>query len=176
MAAVTAGVIIAAAGLAMSMYGQYKSYKAQKKAAKAQKRERDLRFRRERREQIRRAQIAQAQIENTGAQVGGGVGNVAGGARSVQSQAGANIGFAGGVNAYQNMYARQMGKAQDYQMVAEVGNQIFGIGTMVAGGGQQSNPFGNIVKSGQTGQTMNMSSTAASFYGYQGQGYSGAFS
>ena len=140
MAAVTAAVVVMAAGLAISAYGQYKQYQAQKKQQKAAKKERNLRHRKAQREAIRRGMIAQAQIENTGAQVGGGVGNVSGGARSAQSQAGANVGFIGAVGHFQDQQAKFAGQAAKFGMVSQFGSTLTSIGSMGLGGGSSPQP------------------------------------
>ena len=127
--AALSSIIIAGVGLAVAGFGQYKQMKAQKKAAKEQKAQAQASNRRQRRQAIREAAIRKGQIENAGAQIGGGVSNVAAGLGSTSSQLGGQLGFNASIEQSSMREARQMQKAANFKAIGGIGSTIFSFGS-----------------------------------------------
>lgn len=132
----TAAAIVAAVAVGGAAVENRKSRKEQRKARKIQSKQENLKVTRAAAEQVRQAQIARAQIIQAGENQGVGTSSaVAGGAGSVQSQAGGNLAFTQQLFSLQQQANRRLlaadkyaGNAATYGAISNIAGSFIGTG------------------------------------------------
>lgn len=118
-----------AIGAVASVVGTIGSLNAQRKAARAQERQEQLASRRSRRAAIREMQIRRAQLLATGQGLGAqGSSAVAGGAGSLGSQLGAELGFSSSMSALSGIITRQTQRAANFNALTQIGGGLMNWG------------------------------------------------
>ena len=122
--------LIAAGGAAVAGYSAYKGNKAQKKAAASQRQAEKTARNVERRKAFRQAQIQRANATVQGAAAGGlQSSGFSGGVGSISSQVGTSMGASSQIGAINQQTGAFMQKANDWNMIGQLGN----MGSSIAG-------------------------------------------
>ena len=139
----TAAAIIGVLSTAESSRQASKGRRQTRDARKIDEKRNKLQLQRQSLEQIKKAQIARAQVLAQGESQGVGTSSgVLGGAGAIQSQAGANIGFAQQIFGLQQSASRLRSSAQSSMGSSQAFGQFAGLAANFSGAGLGADGFG----------------------------------